>query len=79
MVGCRCRCRSAHYSYFELKGEYINTWVETNDRGTLSPRGWWIQGGYKLVGLNLNLPFINNNHSNNTLSFNGVTATLRHL
>ncbi len=46
--------------YFELKGEYINTWVETNDRGTLSPRGWWIQGGYKLAGLNLNLPFINN-------------------
>ena len=46
--------------YFELKGEYINTWVETNDRGTLSPRGWWIQGAYKLAGLNLNLPFVNN-------------------
>jgi hypothetical protein len=46
--------------YFELKGEYINTWVETNDRGTLPPRGWWIQAGYKLAGLNLSLPFINN-------------------
>jgi hypothetical protein len=46
--------------YFELKGEYINTWVETNDRGTLSPRGWWIQGAYKLAGLNLSLPFVNN-------------------
>jgi hypothetical protein len=46
--------------YFELKGEYINTWWETSDRGTLAPRGWWIQGAYKLAGLNLSLPFINN-------------------
>jgi hypothetical protein len=48
--------------YFELKGEYINTWWQTTDRGTLTPRGWWIQGGYKLAGLNqsLNLPFVNN-------------------
>jgi len=48
--------------YFELKGEYINTWWQTADMGTLAPRGWWIQGAYKLAGLNqnLNLPFINN-------------------
>jgi Skp family chaperone for outer membrane proteins len=46
--------------YFELKGEYINTWWNTVDRGTLAPRGWWIQGGYKLAGLNLNFPFVNN-------------------
>lgn len=46
--------------YFELKGEYINTWWNTVDRGTLDPRGWWIQGAYKLAGLNLSLPFVNN-------------------
>jgi len=48
--------------YFELKGEYINTWWQTADMGTLAPRGWWIQGAYKLAGLNqnLNFPFINN-------------------
>jgi Skp family chaperone for outer membrane proteins len=46
--------------FFELKGEYINTWWDTTDRGTLNPRGWWIQGGYKLAGLNLNLPLVNN-------------------
>jgi hypothetical protein len=46
--------------YFELKGEYINTWWETTDRGTREPHGWWIQGGYKLAGLNLSIPFINN-------------------
>ncbi len=46
--------------YFEVKGEYMNTWVETTDRGTVSPRGWWIQAGYKLAGLQLELPMINN-------------------
>ena len=46
--------------YFELKGEYINTWWNTSDQGTLAPRGWWIQGAYKLAGLNLNFPFVNN-------------------
>ncbi len=44
----------------ELKGEYINTWVQTDDTGTLRPRGWWAQAGYKLAGLNLELPYINN-------------------
>jgi hypothetical protein len=44
----------------ELKGEYINTWVDTSDLGNIRPNGWWIQGGYKLSGLNLELPIINN-------------------
>jgi hypothetical protein len=45
--------------YFEAKGEYINTWQETADLGTIRPRGWWVQAGYKLAGLNLDLPVIN--------------------
>jgi hypothetical protein len=45
--------------YFELKGEYITTWVETDDMGTLRPDGWWAQAGYKLAGFNLDLPVIN--------------------
>ena len=48
--------------YFELKGEWINTWWQTTDMGTLAPRGWWVQGAYKLAGINenLNVPFVNN-------------------
>ena len=45
---------------FEVKGEYINTWAETGDAGTIRPRGWWVQAGYKLAGLDLELPLINN-------------------
>jgi hypothetical protein len=45
---------------FELKGEYIRSWVGTDDLGNIHPNGWWIQGGYKLNGLNLDLPLINN-------------------
>jgi hypothetical protein len=44
----------------EVKGEYIYDWVETDDIGTLNQHGWWIQAGYKLAGLNLELPLINN-------------------
>ena len=52
---------AVHISPFvEIKGEYMNTWVQTSDMGTIQPRGWWIQGGYKLAGLNLELPFVNN-------------------
>ena len=47
-------------SNFEVKGEYMDTKVETEDIGTYNPRGWWIQGGYKLAGLNLDVPFISN-------------------
>jgi hypothetical protein len=46
--------------YVEVKGEYIHSWVDTEDSGTLRPRGWWIQAGYKLAGLNLDWPLINN-------------------
>jgi len=44
----------------EVKGEYIYTWQETADVGTIHPNGWWVQAGYKLAGLNLDLPYINN-------------------
>jgi hypothetical protein len=43
----------------EIKGEFMNTWVESTDRGTFTPHGWWIQAGYKLAGLQLDLPLIN--------------------
>jgi len=52
---------SVHISpYFELKGEYINTWVDTTDIGTYKPKGWWVQGAYKLAGLGLEMPYISN-------------------
>jgi hypothetical protein len=46
--------------YFEAKGEWIYTWEETDNQGTIVPRGWWIQAGYKLAGLSLDFPMINN-------------------
>ena len=46
--------------YFEAKGEYIRSWVETDDVGTMRPRGWWAQVGYKLAGLNLDVPLVHN-------------------
>jgi hypothetical protein len=46
--------------YFEAKGEYIRTWQETDDVGTVRPHGWWLQAGYKLAGLNLDSRFVNN-------------------
>jgi hypothetical protein len=46
--------------YFELKGEYIYSWQQTDDMGTIQPKGWWGQAAYKLSGLNLDLPLINN-------------------
>ncbi len=46
--------------YIELKGEYMRSWVQTDDIGTFDQRGGWIQAGYKLAGLNLDLPLINN-------------------
>ena len=44
----------------EVKGEYIYDWVQTTDVGMLNQHGWWIQGGYKLAGLGLELPLVNN-------------------
>jgi hypothetical protein len=46
--------------FAEIKGEYIHTWVETDDIGTYKPHGWWIQGAYKLAGFHLELPVVNN-------------------
>ena len=43
----------------EVKGEYIDTWAETDDVGKIRPDGWWMQAGYKLAGLGLELPYIN--------------------
>ena len=45
--------------FFEAKGEYISTQVETDDTGNIRPQGWWIQAGYKLAGFDLDLPVIN--------------------
>jgi hypothetical protein len=44
----------------EVKGEYIRSWVETDDLGTIQPKGSWVQAGYKLAGLGIELPYINN-------------------
>jgi hypothetical protein len=44
--------------YVEVKGEYMNTWVGTDDAGTITPRGWWIQAGYKFAGLKLEVPYL---------------------
>lgn len=45
--------------YLEAKGEYINTWVGSDDIGTYHPRGWWLQASYKFAGLDLDLPVVN--------------------
>jgi hypothetical protein len=45
--------------YTELKGEYIRTKYGSTS-GNINPSGWWIQGSYKLAGLRLELPGINN-------------------
>ncbi|HXR08292.1 MAG TPA: porin [Candidatus Acidoferrum sp.] len=44
----------------EVKGQYVNTWVETDDIGKIDPKGWYVQASYKLAGLKLELPYINN-------------------
>jgi hypothetical protein len=44
---------------FELKGEFINVWYGTSDIGTVHPWAVWAQAGYKLAGLNLDMPVIN--------------------
>jgi hypothetical protein len=45
--------------YVEVKGEYINAWQQTADTGNIQPAGWWVQGSYKLAGLNLDAPVVN--------------------
>ena len=46
--------------YFEAKGELMQTWQGSSDLGTVSPKGGWVQAGYKLAGLNLDVPILNN-------------------
>lgn len=47
-------------SSFEVKSEYIRSWYGSADHGNVRPEGWWVQAGYKLAGLNLDWPYINN-------------------
>ena len=42
----------------EVKGEYILDQYGS-DNGTINQHGWWTQTSYKLAGLNLNLPVVN--------------------
>ena len=46
--------------FFEAKGEYVQSWWQTTDLGTLTPHGWWMQAAYKLAGLNLEVPYVSN-------------------
>ncbi|MGO8764496.1 MAG: hypothetical protein ACLQSR_05085 [Limisphaerales bacterium] len=45
---------------FEAKGEYILTRFGSDDLGQIQQQGWFVQAGYKLAGLNFELPIINN-------------------
>lgn len=45
---------------FEARGEFIQTWQENTGLPTTDRNGWWAQVAYKLAGLNLEWPMINN-------------------
>ncbi|MDE3067000.1 MAG: hypothetical protein KGJ60_05545 [Verrucomicrobiota bacterium] len=45
--------------YFETKGEYVMTRFGS-DSGQIHQQGWWVQTGYKLAGLDLEMPVVNN-------------------
>jgi len=45
---------------FEAKGEYILSRFGSDDMGLIRQQGWYAQAGYKLAGLNLEFPVINN-------------------
>jgi hypothetical protein len=45
---------------FEARGEYILTRYGSDDLGQIHQQGWFAQASYKLAGLNLELPLINN-------------------
>jgi hypothetical protein len=47
-------------SSIEVKGEYLRSWYGSDDLGLIKTNGWWVQASYKLAGLNLDLPVINN-------------------
>jgi len=44
----------------EVRGEYMKSWYGTDDIGMVRAHGWWVQGGYKLTGLNIDCPVVNN-------------------
>ena len=44
---------------FEAKGEYIISRYGSDDLGLIHQQGWFVQASYKLAGLNLELPVIN--------------------
>jgi DNA-binding protein H-NS len=44
---------------FEAKGEYVLDTYGSDDHGTVWQNGWWVQAGYKLAGLDLDLPIFN--------------------
>jgi hypothetical protein len=67
--------------FFEAKGEYIVTRYGSDDMGLIKQDGWYTQIGYKLAGLNLNLPLVNNVELMGRYDFehNGLgTATQRY-
>lgn len=45
---------------FEAKGEYMITRFGSDDAGLVRQEGWFAQAGYKLSGLDLELPVVNN-------------------
>jgi hypothetical protein len=45
---------------FEAKGEYIMSRFGSDDLGLIRQQGWFVQAGYKMAGLNLELPGFNN-------------------
>ncbi len=47
-------------SYFEARSEYILSRYGSDNQGMVRQQGLWAQVGYKLAGLNLELPVVNN-------------------
>ena len=45
---------------FEAKGEYILSNYGSDDLGQIRQAGWFVQAGYRLAGLNFELPVVNN-------------------
>jgi hypothetical protein len=45
---------------FEAKGEYVKSRYGSDDLGLIRQEGWYAQVGYKLAGLNIDLPGVNN-------------------
>lgn len=45
---------------FQVNGEYILTRYGSSNQGMVDQQAWWVQAGYHLSGLNLNLPYLDN-------------------